>query len=111
MNEFVAGAAFGVTEDLPELTVGERHGAVRRHETDKGRQHVQQGKEPLALLVDNGFRFLARRDIKGYTADVVNFPFGIAEYLPATLDPANRRHLFSGYGVPARRTCQSSGPQ
>ena len=34
MNEFVAGAAFGVTEDLPELTVSERHRAVRRHETD-----------------------------------------------------------------------------
>ena len=91
----MAGAALGVSEDLPELTVGERQGAVRRHETDKGRQHVQQGKEPLALLLDYGFRFLARRDVKGYTADVVNFPFRIAEYLSATLDPANLFHLFS----------------
>ena len=41
-------------------------------------------------LEELGLQGLAGRDVKGYTADMVNFPFGIAEYLSATLDPENR---------------------
>ena len=90
----MAEAAFGVSEDLPELTVDKWQGAVRGQKRDKGRQHVQQGKESLALFFDYGFRFFARGDVKEYTADIIHLTGGIAEYLPPGLNPGNLPVLF-----------------
>jgi hypothetical protein len=107
MNEFMAGVALGISEDLSELAVGERQGEVWRHQKDQGRQHVQEGKEPLALLVDDGFRSLVRRDVKEYSADIINLTRGIAEYLPLGLNPGNLAVFISGCDTPGRRICRS----